>query len=154
MGEEWMQIAIERAIRNVHSAGGPFAAVVVRNSIIVGEGTNLVTSTSDPTAHAEIVAIRDACRALRTFQLTDCELYSTSEPCPMCLGAIYWCRLSRVYFATSTTDAAHCGFDDALIYHELRLPPEARRVRMVQIMRERALDVFSAWQNKADKIAY
>src|SRR5689334_16012360 len=118
-----MQRAIELSLENVRSgAGGPFAALVVRNGSVVATGTNQVTAAQDPTAHAEVVAIRSACQALHNFQLSDCELYTTCEPCPMCMGAIYWARLARVYYANTRDDAARIGFDDTLIYNQLVLP--------------------------------
>ena len=150
-----MTRAIELAVENVRSnKGGPFAALVVRDSQILGEGTNRVTSTNDPTAHAEILAIREACRKLGRFDLAGCELYANCEPCPMCLGAIYWARPARVYFAATSADAAHIGFDDTLIYDELKLPFVSRKIPMLQIMREDALEAFRAWQAKPDKIQY
>lgn len=150
-----MARAIALSLENVRSGkGGPFAALVVSGETILAEGTNIVTFSNDPTAHAEIVAIREACRKLRRFELTDCELYANCEPCPMCLGAIYWARPARVYFAASSADAAKIGFDDTLIYNELRLPLEARKIPMLQLMREGALEVFRAWQVKPDKIQY
>ena len=134
----FMQRAIELSLENVRSgAGGPFAAVVVKDGAVLATGANQVTSALDPTAHAEIVAIRGACRALRSFQLSGCELYTTCEPCPMCMGAIYWARLAKVYYANTRADAAKIGFDDSLIYDQLALPIEARKIAMVQIMRDR-----------------
>jgi tRNA(Arg) A34 adenosine deaminase TadA len=150
-----MSKAIELSIENVRSGrGGPFAAVVVKDGKIIAQGTNRVTSTNDPTAHAEIVAIREACRALGNFQLSDCEIYTTCEPCPMCLGAIYWARLAKVYFASSAKDAAAHGFDDDFILEELQRPFAQRRIPMVQLMREEALAAFRAWNEKADRIPY
>jgi guanine deaminase len=134
--------------------GGPFAALVVRGDEIVSSGTNSVTLWNDPTAHAEIVAIRRACSALKTFQLSDCEIYSSCEPCPMCVGAIYWARLRAVYFAGERADAAAAGFDDAFIYNELPLPPYERRIPMVQMMREPAAGVLAEWKAKPDKQRY
>lgn len=147
--------AIELSVENVRSGrGGPFAALVVRQGRIIAEGTNLVTSENDPTAHAEIVAIRRACRALGSFQLTSCEIYATSEPCPMCLGATYWARADRVFYATSLQDACRAGFDDFLILSELTLQHERRRIPMIQIMRAEALQAFRLWHEKQDKILY
>ncbi len=155
MENRFMARAIELSRENVRSGGGgPFAAVVVKDGAILAEGTNRVTSANDPTAHAEVVAIREACRALNHFQLTGCEIYTTCEPCPMCLGAIYWARPERVYFAASAKDAARYGFDDAFIGRELQLPPEARKIPMQQLMREEAVKVFPLWEKKADKIKY
>ena len=152
---QFMQRAIELAIENVQARrGGPFGAVIVRNGDVLAEGTNLVTATIDPTAHAEISAIRAACRALQSFQLTGCEVYTSCEPCPMCLGAIYWARPDRVYYAGTREDAAAAGFDDALIYEELVLPPQARRIPMLGIMRAEAQAAFQAWRNLAGRTAY
>jgi len=150
-----MARAIELSIANVRSGrGGPFAAVVVKDGRIIAEGANCVTSTNDPTAHAEIVAIREACKTLGHFQLTGCDIYTTCEPCPMCLGAIYWARPARVYFAGTAEDAARIGFDDYSIYRQIGLPPAQRRIPMIQMMREQAQEAFRVWQEKADKIPY
>ena len=155
MPAELMRRAIALALENVRTArGGPFAALVAKHGSVIGEGANSVTATNDPTAHAEIVAIRAACRALGTFQLTDCELYTTCEPCPMCLGAIYWARPARVFYAGVAADAANAGFDDAFIYEELRRPPESRRIPMTQVMREESLAIFAAWKQQANKTQY
>jgi guanine deaminase len=150
-----MARAIQLSIENVLSGrGGPFGAVVVKDGKIVAEGTNQVTSRNDPTAHAEVLAIRDACKKLGVFDLEGCEIYTSCEPCPMCLGAIYWARLSRVYFANSDTDASKIGFDDSLIYLELAQPHSQRKIPMIQMMREEALAAFRAWESKPNKIAY
>jgi tRNA(Arg) A34 adenosine deaminase TadA len=150
-----MRRAIALALENVRTArGGPFAALVAKHGSVIGEGANSVTATNDPTAHAEIVAIRAACRALGTFQLNDCELYTTCEPCPMCLGAIYWARPARVFYGGVAADAANAGFDDAFIYEELRRPPESRRIPMTQLMREESLAIFAAWKQQANKTPY
>jgi guanine deaminase len=151
----FMARAIELSIENVRSGrGGPFAAVVVRNGEIIAEGVNQVTSTNDPTAHGEIVAIREACQKLATFELKDCEFYTSCEPCPMCLGAIYWARPAKVYFANTADDAAKIGFDDALIYSEAARPHSERQIPMIPLMREQALEAFRAWQEKGDKTLY
>ena len=134
--------------------GGPFGAVVVRRGKIVGRGWNRVTSTNDPTAHAEIMAIRDACRRLKTFQLDGCELYASCEPCPMCLAAIYWARLGKIFYANTRRDAAAIGFDDDLIYREVSRPLSRRKVLMQQLLRKDALKVFAEWRKKPDKIRY
>lgn len=134
--------------------GGPFGAVVVHDGEIIARGWNQVTSSGDPTAHAEIVAVREACRHRRDFQLAGCELYTSCEPCPMCLGAIYWARLDRLYFAAGRQDAAAAGFDDAFLYTELNLPLRERRLATTQILREEALPVFAEWRAKPDKIPY
>ena len=151
----FMARAIQLSLENVRSGrGGPFGAVVVKDGVIVAEGTNQVTATNDPTAHAEVVAIRHACRKLNSFELKDCELYTSCEPCPMCLGAIYWARLSSVYFGNVAADAALIGFDDSAIYQEFAQPHQHRVIPMIQMMREEALAAFRAWQTKPDKIPY
>ena len=142
-------------MENVRSGrGGPFACVIAKEGKVIGEGTNLVTATNDPTAHAEMVAIRQACRTLGSFQLGGCELYMTCEPCPMCLGAIYWARPARIYFAGTAADAAAAGFDDAFIYDEIQKDPAARQIPMTRVMREEALAVFSAWKIQPNKKPY
>ncbi|MCU1240307.1 MAG: tRNA-specific adenosine deaminase [Candidatus Acidoferrum typicum] len=152
---ELMCRAIALALENVRCArGGPFAALVAKDGKVIAEGANSVTATNDPTAHAEIVAIRAACKALGNFQLTGCDLYTTCEPCPMCLGAIYWARPARVFYAGAAADAADAGFDDAFIYEELQRPPESRRIPMIQLMREESLAVFAAWKQQANKTKY
>jgi len=150
-----MARAIALAIDNVHAGrGGPFGAVVARDGRIIAEGTNRVTSSNDPTAHAEVVAIRIACAALNSFQLTGCELYTSCEPCPMCLGAIYWARPARVYFAGTAADAAAAGFDDSFIYEQLAMPLASRKIPFVSLMRVEAQAAFRAWLDKSDKIEY
>jgi guanine deaminase len=154
MSTEFMQRAIALAHENIRAGGGPFAAVVVKNSCVVAEGVNRVTATNDPTAHAEVVAIRAACQALRTFQLTACDLYTSCEPCPMCLGAIYWARHARIFYAGTARDAAAAGFDDAFIYDELKLPHVSRRIPMTGMLREEGIGIFNAWVAKTDKMPY
>jgi guanine deaminase len=155
MDNPFMTRAIQLSIENVHlGLGGPFGAVVVKDGAIISEGANLVTFTNDPTAHAEVLAIRAACKKLAIFDLEGCEIYSSCEPCPMCLAAIYWARLSRIYFANADADASRIGFDDSLIYRELAQPPSQRRIPMIQMMREEALAAFRAWEKKSDKITY
>ena len=150
-----MARAIQLAVENVRSAnGGPFGAVVVKNGGIVAEGANQVTSLNDPTAHAEVLAIRAACAKLKAFELHGCEIYTSCEPCPMCLGAIYWARISRVYFASAAADASKAGFDDSLIYREMAQPHAQRAIPMIQMMREESLAAFLAWEEKPNKIAY
>ena len=150
-----MERAIELSLENVRAGlGGPFAALVVRDGIILASGINQVTSSLDPSAHAEIVAIRGACQAVRSFQLLGCELYTTCEPCPMCMGAIYWARLAKVYYANTREDAARIGFDDSFIYDQLALPVESRRIPMIQIMHAQALAAFRAWEKSPTKIQY
>ena len=134
--------------------GGPFGAVVVRRGKIVGRGWNQVTSTNDPTAHAEMVAIRDACRRLKTFTLEDCVLYTSCEPCPMCLSAIYWARIKTVYYGNTRKDAQKIEFDDDLIYEEVATPIERRKIPMKQLLRLEALAAFKEWGSKADRIRY
>jgi len=149
--QEAIRLSRQKMRRN---EGGPFGAIVVRRGKIVGRGWNRVTSTNDPTAHAEISAIRDACRKLKTFQLDDCELYTSCEPCPMCLAAIYWARVKKIYYANTRKDAARIEFDDDLIYREVSRPISRRQLRMKQLLRNEALKVFVEWQRKADKIRY
>ena len=150
-----MARAIQLSIENVRSArGGPFGAVVAREGVILAEGANSVTACNDPIAHAEIIAIREACAKLRSFELRGCELYCSSEPCPMCLGAIYWARPDRVYYANSAEDAARIGFDDARIYEEMSLPRGERRIPMLQMMREEAQEAFAAWAELPNKKEY
>lgn len=150
-----MARAIQLSIDNVHSGrGGPFGAVVVKDDAIVAEGANRVTATNDPTAHAEVLAIREACRKLGVFYLPGCAIYTSCEPCPMCLAAIYWARISRIYFANAGADASQIGFDDSSIYREMAQPHSQRNIPMMQMMREEALAAFRAWENKPDKIEY
>ena len=151
----FMARAIQLSLENVRSGhGGPFGAVVVKNGAIIGEGTNQVTSTNDPTAHAEVLAIREACKRLGNFSLQGCEIYASCEPCPMCLGAIYWARLDRIYFANAAEDASKIGFDDSLIYREIAQSCSQRKIPMIQFMRDEAMAAFRAWESKPDKITY
>ena len=153
--EKFMRRAMALAQNGIDAmTGGPFGAVVVKGGEIIGEGCNRVTSTNDPTAHAEIVAIREACRNLNSFQLEGCEIYTSCEPCPMCLGAIYWARPARMFFACTREDAANAGFDDDFIYEEIALPPEARRIETVNFLREEGLSLFENWVAKPDKTEY
>ena len=155
MKNPFMERAIQLAIENVRSGrGGPFAALVVSDGRILGTGTNTVTSSNDPTAHAEIVAIRAACTALGSFQLHKCDLYCTCEPCPMCLGAIYWSRLQRVFFGAEVGDAARAGFDDSFIYQQIDTVREKRSIPFLPLMREEALECFREWKEKADRVPY
>ncbi len=147
--EEWMRQAIDLAVENVRAgSGGPFAALVVKNSDLISTGLNSVTASNDPTAHAEIVAIRRACQALGDFQLHDCELYATSEPCPMCVGAIYWARPKAYYFAYTRIQAAEAGFDDAFIYDQLQLPPNKRAIPTHQVQTAVGSDPFAEWDRE------
>jgi guanine deaminase len=154
MSAEFMRRAVALALENIRNGGGPFGAVVVKDGNVVAEGVNRVTVNHDPTAHAEVLAIRAACAALGSFELTGCELYASCEPCPMCLGAIYWARLSRVYFAGTAEDAAAAGFDDAFIYREMVVPHEHRRVAMSGLLREDGKRVFRAWAAAPNKRTY
>lgn len=150
-----MRRAIELAQNGIDANdGGPFGCVVVKDGEIVGEGNNCVTSTNDPTAHAEVVAIREACKNLNSFQLEDCVIYTSCEPCPMCLGAIYWARPKQFFFACTREDAASVGFDDDFIYEEIALPIEQRRIKTEYLLREEGLKVFENWANKLDKTEY
>lgn len=150
-----MQAAIDLAIEGVATGrGGPFGAVIVKDGQIVGRGCNCVTSTNDPTAHAEVNAIRDACRSLGVFHLSGCEIYASCEPCPMCLAAIYWAHLDRCYFGCTAADAEAIGFSDDFIRRQFALPPEARTIPVAQMMPAEALAAFQAWTNKADRVPY
>lgn len=151
----FMELAIDTAIKGVlGNEGGPFGCIIVKDGQIIGKGNNQVTSTNDPTAHAEVIAIREACKALKSFQLDDCVIYTSCEPCPMCLGAIYWARPKKVYFGCNKTDAAKIGFDDDFIYKELDLEPGKRTIPFEQINKEAATRAFRAWEEKEDKIEY
>ncbi len=153
--EKFMRRAIELAQNGIDSnSGGPFGALVVKNGEIISEGCNSVTSTNDPTAHAEVVAIRNACEKLGSFQLDGCTLYTSCEPCPMCLGAIYWARPAQVFFACTREDAANIGFDDQFIYDEIERPIEDRHIKSVNFLRDAGLTVFENWANKQDKKEY
>lgn len=150
-----MQQAIELALEGVRTnQGGPFGALVVKDGQVVGRGVNRVTSALDPTAHAEIVAIRAACQELRTFALAGCELYATCEPCPMCLAAAYWARVDRIVYACGRADAARAGFDDDVFYHEFEKPLPERKLALVQLARTEGLAVFQAWLDKPDRVPY
>lgn len=155
MDIKFMNRAIELAGQGMNRGqGGPFGCVIVRNGEIIAEGSNSVLSENDPTAHAEIVAIRIATKKLRTFQLAGCDIYTSCEPCPMCLGAIYWARPDKVYFAATRTDAAAAGFDDDFIYEELNMDPSERKISMINYRREDALSAFKEWMEKEDKELY
>ena len=153
--EKFMLEAIALSQNGINqNHGGPFGCVIVKGDKIVGRGNNKVTSTNDPTAHAEVVAIRDACKNLNTFQLEGCEVYTSCEPCPMCLGAIYWARPKVIYYANNRQDAADIGFDDSMIYDEMSAKIEDRRIPILSLGREEALKVFTEWMNKEDKTVY
>lgn len=155
MHQKFMQMAIDLAREGMSkNAGGPFGCVIVKDGVVVGKGHNEVTSTMDPTAHAEVVAIRNATRELNDFELTGCDLYTSCEPCPMCLGAIYWARPSRVFYACTKEDAAAIQFDDAFIYQEIEKPYAERSIPMNNLLRQQAVQVFQEWKEKADKTAY
>lgn len=151
----FMEKAIALATENVTSSrGGPFGAVIVRGGEIVATGTNLVTAINDPTAHAEVVAIRNAAAALATFDLTGCEIYSSCEPCPMCLAAIYWAHCDAIFYGNTSADAAEAGFDDAVLYEEIKRPLDQRRIPAINLLREKAISNFEAWRQFAGRIDY
>ena len=152
--EELMQRAIELSINSVRNGGGPFGAVIAREGEIIAEGSNGVTIYNDPTAHAEVTAIRKACEKLGTFDLKGCEIYTSCEPCPMCLGAIYWAHLDKIYYANDRKDAADIGFDDDFIYQEIEVKPQYRKKPSEILMREEGLEAFRIWNKKTDKIEY
>jgi len=152
--EEYMRKAISLSVENIDHDGGPFGAVIVRNGEIIATGVDRVTSNIDPTAHAEVNAIRNAAQKLGTFDLRGCEIYSSCEPCPMCLGAIYWAHLDKLYYANTKQDAKDIEFDDSFIYQEIELPAEKRRIPTKQILRDEAIVAFNKWRDKDDKIEY
>jgi len=154
MKNEFMKRAIELSIKSVNNGGGPFGSIIVKSDKIIAEGSNKVTSNNDPTAHGEIVAIREACKKLNNFSLNGCELYSTCEPCPMCLSAIYWARIDKIYYANTREDARKIDFDDSLIYTELQKKIDERKIPMNQLMRDEALKAFELWDKKTDKVKY
>jgi guanine deaminase len=151
----FMQQAIALATENVLSGrGGPFGAVIVRDGEVLAAGVNLVTASNDPTAHAEVVVIRNACKRLHTFNLQGCEIYTSCEPCPMCLAAIYWARLGAIYYGSTAEEAAAAGFDDAFLYDEVALPPDQRSIPTVNLLRDQAISSFNAWREYAGRIEY
>ncbi|MEP0714331.1 MAG: nucleoside deaminase [Algoriphagus sp.] len=153
--KQFMQQAIDLAQSGMESGnGGPFGCVIVKDDQVIGSGSNMVSTTMDPTAHAEVVAIRDACKNLNHFQLEGCEVYTSCEPCPMCLGAIFWARPSRVYYACTHEDATAAGFDDSFIYREIQVAPQDRQIPMEGMMREESQKVFELWKTKGDKTLY
>jgi len=154
MNNEFMKRAIELSVESVNKGGGPFGSVVVKDNKIIAEGSNKVTPTNDPTAHGEVVAIREACKKLNTFTLSGCQLYSSCEPCPMCLSAIYWARIEKIYYANTREDARKIDFDDSLIYTELQKNIDKRKIPMIQILRNEALKAFELWDQKKDKVKY
>ena len=151
---KFMLRAIELSIKSANGIGGPFGCVVVKDNMIVAEGSNKVTFSNDPTAHAEIVAIRDACKKLNTFNLSGCDIYASCEPCPMCLSAIYWSHIANIYYANTRDDAKKINFDDSMIYSEFSKKIEDRRIPIKQMLREEALKAFDIWDKKTDKIEY
>jgi len=154
MSNKFMKRAIELSIKSVNSGTGPFGAVIVKDDKIISEGFNTVTLTNDPTSHAEIVAIRMACKSLVNFSLEECDLYTTCEPCPMCLSAIYWARINKIYYANTRSDAQKIDFSDSMIYEELNKTIEDRKIQMHQMMRDEALKAFDLWDKKKDKVKY
>mgnify|MGYP003309290668 CR=1 FL=1 len=152
--KDFMRMAIDLALENVANGGGPFGAVIVRDGEVVATGVNRVTANNDPTAHAEVSAIRSACEKLGTFQLDGCEIYSSCEPCPMCLGAIYWAHISRLYYGCNQKDADAVGFGDNFIYRELALDASERQLKTQELLPEEAIKVFEAWSSKTDRIEY
>ena len=154
MKNKFMERAIELSIQSVNNGGGPFSSIIVRGEKIIAEGSNKVVLSNDPTAHGEIVAIREACKKLNNFNLSGCELYSTCEPCPMCLSAIYWSRINKIYYANTREDARKIDFDDSSIYSELQKNINERKIPMAQIMRNEALKAFELWDKKTDKVKY
>tara|TARA_B100001079_G_scaffold223412_1_gene199903 strand:- start:232 stop:702 length:471 start_codon:yes stop_codon:yes gene_type:complete len=151
---KFMLKAIELSIKSAETIGGPFGCVIVKDNKIISEGSNKVTSTNDPTAHGEIVAIREACLKLNTFNLSGCELYSTCEPCPMCLSAIYWSHIDKIFYANTRDDAKNIDFDDSFIYSEINKKIGDRKIQMIQMLRDEALKAFNIWDEKVDKIKY
>ena len=154
MKNKFMTRAIELSIENVNLGGGPFGSIIVKNNKVIAEGSNKVTLNNDPTAHGEIVAIRAACKKLNNFTLNGCELYSSCEPCPMCLSAIYWARITKIYFANTREDAQKIDFDDSFIYSEFQKNINKRKIPMIQMMKNEALKAFELWNKKTDKVKY
>lgn len=155
MDQKFLERAIELSKQGMQSGkGGPFGCVIVKDGKIIGEGCNMVTTANDPTAHAEVVAIRNACKNLGAFQLTDCDVYASCEPCPMCLGAIYWARPKRVIYANTKQDAAAINFDDQFIYDEIEKPDDERTIIFIHQPNEKAIEVFNEWKNKENKMVY
>ena len=152
--KKFMAKAIELSINNANTIGGPFGSVIVKDNKIIAEGSNKVTFLNDPTAHGEVVAIREACKKLKTFDLSGCEIYTSCEPCPMCLSAIYWSRLDKIYYANTREDAKNIDFDDSFIYLEIPKKISDRKIKMTQMLRDDALKAFEIWDKKVDKIKY
>lgn len=152
--KNFMRKAISLSLENINSGGGPFGAAIVKDGEIISTGVNRVTANNDPTAHAEISAIREACKKLNTFDLSGCVIYTSCEPCPMCLGAVYWARLDKMYYGNTKTDAKKIGFDDSFIYDEIKLNPKDRKVITTQLLPDEAILAFEEWMNAADKLEY
>jgi len=152
--KKFMRKAIALSVDNIKKGGGPFGAVIVKDGKIVATGVNRVTANTDPTAHAEVNAIRKASKKLGTFDLAGCEIYTSCEPCPMCLGAVYWAHLDKMYYGNTKTDAKNIGFDDSFIYDEIELKPENRRLQSVQLLPDEAIKAFESWVNASDKVEY
>ena len=152
--KKFMAKAIELSINSANTIGGPFGSVIVKDSEIIAEGSNKATSSNDPTAHGEVVAIREACKKLKTFDLSGCEIYTSCEPCPMCISAIYWLRLDKIYYANTREDAKKIDFDDSFIYLEIPKKIDDRKIKMTQMLRDDALKAFEIWDKKVDKIKY
>ena len=152
--EDFMKLAIKLAVENVENGGGPFGAVIVRDNRVIATGANRVTANNDPTAHAEVCAIRAACRELQTFDLSGCDIYTSCEPCPMCLGAIYWAHIDHIYYGCNKHDAAAAGFDDSFIYKEISLPKEQRSKAFEEMLYEEAMSTFDAWRNNEQRKEY
>ena len=152
--KKFMAKAIELSVNSANTIGGPFGSVIVKDNKIIAEGSNKVTFSNDPTAHGEVVAIREACKKLNTFDLSGCEIFTSCEPCPMCLSAIYWSRLDKIYYANTREDAKDIDFDDSFIYSEVKKDINDRKIKMIQMNRDEALEAFKIWQTKKDKIKY
>lgn len=153
--QKFMRMAIALAKSGIEAGnGGPFGCVIVKDGSVIGQGSNMVLKTNDPTAHAEVVAIREACKNLNNFQLEGCEVYTSCEPCPMCLGAIFWARPEKVFYACTKEDAANAGFDDDFIYKEIEVDPSKRKIPMIPLLREESLKAFEIWKEKEDKKVY
>jgi len=152
--KKFMRKAIALSLENIKNGGGPFGAVIVKDEKIISTGVNRVTSNIDPTAHAEVNAIRKASKKLRTFDLSGCEIYTSCEPCPMCLGAIYWAHIEKMYYGNTKSDAKNIGFDDSFIYEEIALKPENRLVKTIQLLPDEAIKAFEAWKNVENKVVY
>ncbi len=151
---KFMLDAIQLSKQNINEGGGPFGAVIVKDGQIIATGVNRVTNENDPTAHAEVKAIREACKKLKTFDLSGCSIYTSCEPCPMCLGAIYWAHIDKVFYGNNKSDARNIGFDDSFIYDELELPINKRKVEFIQLLPEEAIKAFQQWNAKEDKVEY